>query len=96
MTFTTIAMFQVFNSLNVRSRTKSLFQIGLFTNPYLIVAILTSVALQVAVTVVPFLQAALDTVPLALRDWGVIILVASSVFFADEVRKVVQRQLRER
>lgn len=54
MTFTTIAMFQVFNSLNVRSRTKSLFQIGLFTNPYLIGAILTSVALQVAVTIVPF------------------------------------------
>lgn len=93
MTFTTIAMFQVFNSLNVRSRTKSLFQLGLFTNPYLIGAIIVSVALQVAVTTVPFLQVALDTVPLALADWGMIVLVSSSVFVADEIRKAVQRAL---
>jgi len=93
MTFTTIAMFQVFNSLNVRSRTKSVFQLGLFTNPYLIGAIIVSVALQVAVTTVPFLQVALDTVPLALADWGMIVLVSSSVFVADEIRKAVQRAL---
>ncbi len=94
MTFTTIAMFQVFNSLNVRSRTKSLFQLGLFSNPYLIGAIFVSVVLQVAVTVVPFLQVALETVPLALEDWGMIVLVSSSVFVADEIRKAVQRALR--
>ncbi len=95
MTFTTIAMFQVFNSLNVRSRTKSVFGLGFFSNPYLIGAICVSLALQVAVTLVPFLQVALETVPLALADWGTIILVSSSVFVADEIRKAVQRALRE-
>lgn len=91
MTFTTLAMFQIFNSLNVRSRTKSLFQLGVFTNPYLVGAIGLSVALQVTVTTVPFLQVALDTVPLALEDWGLVILISSSVFVADEIRKAVQR-----
>ncbi len=91
MTFTTLAMFQIFNSLNVRSRTKSLFQLGLFSNPYLLGAILLSVGLQVAVTTVPFLQVALDTVPLTLEDWGMVILTSSSVFVADEIRKAVQR-----
>lgn len=89
MAFITIAMFQVFNSFNVRSRTRSLFQLGVFSNKYLIGAIIVSVSLLVLVTLVPFLQVALDTVPLALRDWGLIALVASSVFIAGELMKLV-------
>jgi P-type Ca2+ transporter type 2C len=92
MAFITIAMFQVFNSFNVRSRTRSLFQLGVFSNKYLIVAIFVSVSLLVLVTLVPFLQIAMDTVPLALRDWGLIVLVTSSVFIAGELMKLVWRK----
>ncbi|MBN1137229.1 MAG: HAD-IC family P-type ATPase [Anaerolineae bacterium] len=87
--FTTLAMFQVFNALNVRSRTRSLFQVGLFTNQYLIGALALSVILQVLATLVPFLQVALGTVPLTPGLWGRIVLVASSVFVAVEIRKWV-------
>jgi P-type Ca2+ transporter type 2C len=92
MAFITIAMFQVFNSFNVRSRTRSLFQLGVFSNKYLIVAIFISVSLLVLVTLVPFLQIALNTIPLALRDWGLIVLVTSSVFIAGELMKLVWRK----
>jgi P-type Ca2+ transporter type 2C len=92
MAFITIAMFQVFNSLNVRSRTRSLFQLGVFSNKYLIGAIIVSVSLLVLVTLLPFLQIAMDTVPLALGDWGLIALVASSVFIAGEFMKLVWRK----
>jgi P-type Ca2+ transporter type 2C len=90
--FTTLAMFQVFNALNVRSRRKSLFQLGLFTNRYLIGAIVTSVVLQVLATRLPLLQMALGTVPLTWADWGLIVLVSSSIFSADEMRKLVVRR----
>jgi Ca2+-transporting ATPase len=93
MAFTTLAMFQVFNSLNCRSRTKSLFQLGLLTNPYLIGAIGLSVTLQIAATYVPFMQIALATEPLALADWGMIALVSSSIFVADEIRKFIARRM---
>jgi Ca2+-transporting ATPase len=89
--FTTLAMFQVFNALNVRSRRKSLFELGLFTNKYLIAAIALSVSLQVLATSVPFMQVALGTVPLTLEKWGLIVAVASSIFVADELRKLVTR-----
>jgi P-type Ca2+ transporter type 2C len=92
--FTTLAMFQVFNALNVRSRTKSLFEVGPFSNRYLLGAIVVSVALQVAATRVGFLQTALDTSPLLLSDWLWIVAVSSSVFIADELRKLVQRLMR--
>jgi len=92
--FTTLAMYQVFNALNVRSRDKSLFQIGPFSNRYLLGAIAISVVLQVLATRIPLLQTALGTVPLTWADWGLITLVASSIFFADELRKLVQRRRR--
>jgi P-type Ca2+ transporter type 2C len=44
--FTTLAMFQVFNSLNCRSRTSLGLPAGLFSNRYLIGAIVVSVMLQ--------------------------------------------------
>jgi Ca2+-transporting ATPase len=96
MTFTTMAMFQVFNALNCRSRTRSIFQIKPGSNKYLLVAIAVSVALQFAATRVPLLQNALDTHPLSWADWGAIVLTASSVLVADEVRKLVQRRYRAR
>ena len=94
LTFTTLAMFQVFNSLNCRSRDKSVFRLGFFKNRYLMGAIVLSVLLQLAAEHVPFMQTALGTVPLTLQDWGLIVLISSSVFVADELRKFVQRQVR--
>ncbi len=90
--FTTLAMYQVFNALNVRSRHQSLFQLGLFTNRYLLGAITISVILQVLATRLPILQVALGTVALTWADWGLIVLVSSSIFFADELRKLVGRR----
>ncbi len=91
MAFTTLAMFQVFNSLNVRSRIRSLFQIGLFTNRWLLGAIIVSIILQILANQTGLMQAALDTAPLSFGDWGIIIGISSSVFIADEIRKLVAR-----
>jgi len=90
--FTTLAMFQVFNSLNCRSRDKSVFQLGFFRNRYLIGAIVISILLQLAVQNVPFMQAVLGTTPLSWQDWGLITLVSSSIFVADELRKFFQQR----
>lgn len=91
--FITISMFQVFSALNCRSRTKSVFQIGFFKNKYLLIAIMVSVAIQVLSTILPPLQFALGTTTLPLWDWLTIIIVSSSVFFAEETRKLIRKQL---
>jgi P-type Ca2+ transporter type 2C len=95
-TFTTLAMFQVFNSLNCRSRTQSFFKMGFFKNPYLLAAIFASIVLQIGAVYLPFLQRALGTAILSLSDWGLIILVSSSIFFVDEIRKFIQRQIEQK
>ncbi len=91
MVFTKLAMFQVFNAFNCRSRYSSFFTIPFFSNPYLLIAIITSVVLQVLAVHTPFVQTFLGTAPLTLGDWGRIFLVTSSIFVVDEIRKLIQR-----
>jgi Ca2+-transporting ATPase len=95
LAFTTMAMFQVFNSLNCRSRTKSVFELGFFKNPYLMGSIVLSIVLQLFAEYVPFMQRALGTVALSWQEWGIIILISSSVFVAEEARKLIRRRVRE-
>jgi Ca2+-transporting ATPase len=96
MAFTTLAMFQVFNALNVRSRTKSVFKLGLFTNRWLLGAIVLSVALQIAANQLPLLQTALNTEALDLIDWIRVLGVSVSVLIVDELRKLIESRIRAR
>jgi P-type Ca2+ transporter type 2C len=91
--FTTLAMFQVFNAFNCRSRTQSIFKMKFFGNPYLLAGIAGSILLQIGAIYLPFMQQALETVPLTLGNWGLIILVTSSIVVVDEIRKLIQRKL---
>jgi P-type Ca2+ transporter type 2C len=72
----------------VRSQRRSVFTSGLFSNPWLWVAVITSVLLHVVVIYWPPLQAAFDTVPLSLFDWMVATAVASSVLIVMELVKL--------
>jgi magnesium-transporting ATPase (P-type) len=90
MAFTTLVLAQLFNCFNARSDRTSAFR-TLFTNPLLWAAIGLSLALQVAVVHIPFLNDAFDTTALSLRDWVICTALASTVLWADELRKLVGR-----
>jgi P-type Ca2+ transporter type 2C len=90
MAFTTLMVFQMFNVVNARSDELSAFT-HLFTNVWLWAAIGGSVALQVLVVYVPFLQNAFGTVPLSARDWLLSVAVASSVLWLREASKFLTR-----
>ena len=90
MAFTTLMLFQMFNVVNARSDEQSAFA-HLFTNVWLWAAIGGSVALQVLVVYVPFLQRAFGTVPLSARDWLLSVAVASSVLWLREASKFLTR-----
>jgi P-type Ca2+ transporter type 2C len=87
LAFTTLVFYQLFNAFNARSEERSAFH-KLFANHWLWVAVLVSIALQVAVIHAPFLQQAFRTVPLDLRDWLVCVAVASTVLWAMELKKL--------
>jgi Ca2+-transporting ATPase len=88
MAFTTLMLFQMFNVLNARSDERSAF-VHAFRNAWLWTAIAGSVALQVGVVYVPFLQKAFGTTSLNASDWTLCVAVASSVLWLREGSKVV-------
>ncbi|MEK6857328.1 MAG: calcium-translocating P-type ATPase, SERCA-type [Nanoarchaeota archaeon] len=91
MAFTTLIMYQMFNVFNQRSENTSIFKLGWFSNKWLIAAVLISIALQVLVIYVPFLQNAFGTVPLQWIDWIWVILVSSTVLVFGEIVKIMRR-----
>jgi Ca2+-transporting ATPase len=93
MAFTTLVLFQVFNVFNARSDERTAFH-GLFRNRWLWGALGLSIAAQVAVVYVPFLQSAFATVALGPGDWLRCAAVASSVLWLRELQKVVVRLTR--
>lgn len=90
MAFTALMMFQMFNVLNQRSEDKSLFKIGLFSNRWLLGAIIVSVGLQVLVVYLPFFNSLFSTVPLNAIDWVWIVLISASVLVFGEIVKFLK------
>ena len=62
---------------------------GLFHNPFLWAAIGLSLLLQLLVVSVSWLNVAFDTQPLPAKDWLYCVAIASSVLWADELKKLV-------
>jgi P-type Ca2+ transporter type 2C len=91
MAFTTLMLFQIFNVFNARSDDRSAFA-HLFTNRWLWAAVAGSVALQVMVVYVPFLQLAFGTTPLSGLDWLICVGVASSVLWLREASKAMRNR----
>ncbi len=91
MTFTTLMLFQLFNVFNARSDDVSAFR-GAFTNGWLWGAVGLSVVLQILVVYIPPLQRAFSTEPLTAGDWLACTVVASTVLWARELQKLVQRR----
>jgi Ca2+-transporting ATPase len=91
--FTTLIFSQVILALEVRSERSSLFRIGLFTNPLMVVAFLSTVGLQVAVVYLPFLQEVFSTAPLGTRDLLIAFGSGLLVLVVVEAWKLVLRRM---
>jgi magnesium-transporting ATPase (P-type) len=91
MGFTVLVVAQLFNALNSRSLRDSAFREP-FRNTRLWGAIGLSLALQVLVVHLPFLNAAFGTAPLSVGEWIAAFVIASTVLWADELRKLLARR----
>lgn len=87
MTFTTFVMFDMFNALSCRSEKKSILSIGFTSNKPFLYAVSASIFCQLCVIYIPFFQAIFQTVPLSFGEVFKILILSSSVWVFDEVRK---------
>ncbi|EMR10805.1 calcium-transporting P-type ATPase, PMR1-type [Pneumocystis murina B123] len=92
MAFTCFVFFDLFNALTCRSNIKSIFNIGFFSNNIFNLAILGSFLGQISVIYLPFFQKVFYTEPLSFFELLFLIVVASTVFWIDEIRKFRTRK----
>ncbi|XP_044766962.1 calcium-transporting ATPase type 2C member 1 isoform X3 [Coccinella septempunctata] len=96
MTFTCFVFFDMWNALSCRSQTKSVFQIGLFSNKMFLVAVTLSVIGQLLVVYFPPLQKIFQTEALTLLDMVFLTCLTSSVWIFSEIKKLVERFIEQR
>lgn len=89
MTFTCFVLFDMFNALTCRSESKSLVrgEVGWFSNTLFNWAVALSLAGQLLVIYLPWLQEVFQTEALGFWDLMRLLVLCSSVFWADEARK---------
>lgn len=92
--FVVLAASQLFYSLSMRSSTKSIFQVGLFKNKYLIGSIVAGLLLQIVVITVPVLSVPFKVQSLTLQDWGLVIMFALVPFILNEIIKIFIRMVK--
>lgn len=92
MVFTLLCLTQLGNVLAIRSEKESLFKIGLFSNKYLLGAVLLTFLLQMATVYVPFLNPIFKTTPLTAKELFLTIALSSVVFFVIEMIKIVKKR----
>lgn len=91
MTFTCFVFYDMFNALACRHYSKSIFEMGL-NNKMFNFAVFGSLLGQICAIYVPFFQSVFQTEALSLGDLVTLLLLTSSVFFGDEVRKYLLRR----
>ncbi len=92
MVFTVLCLTQLGHVLAIRSEKESLFKIGLFSNKYLLVAVILTFILQMATIYVPFLNPIFKTESLTFNELAFTLALSSLVFFAVELEKLKIRR----
>jgi Ca2+-transporting ATPase len=89
--FVTLIMVQFFNAFSCRSLERSMFNLGVGANKWLIAAVIWELCLLGAIIYVPALQGPFNTYPLDGQDWLVAVLAAATLVIVAEIYKAAYR-----
>jgi Ca2+-transporting ATPase len=89
-TFCTVAFAQLFFSIGCRSPRRTMPELGLFSNPYSLVAIVASVLLQIGTVTLPGVRQVFGVDELPMWDWWLILALALAPVTLIEVAKLIR------
>ncbi|MEJ5198132.1 MAG: cation-translocating P-type ATPase, partial [Anaerolineae bacterium] len=92
MAFAVLSISELLRAYSARSEYFSVLRIGVFTNKYMQYAVLSSLAILLAIIYVPFLDPVFDTAFLGMRDWMVILPFLFVPVIAAEITKIITRR----
>jgi Ca2+-transporting ATPase len=89
MAFVALSFSELLRAFPARSEFYPLVKIGFFSNRYMNIAVLSSLALLLAVVYIPFLQPIFDTVPLGWSEWRFLIPLLFVPALVAEINKAL-------
>jgi Ca2+-transporting ATPase len=90
MAFSVMMLSQKFHAFNCRSQVRSVFSLGLFSNPWLVISFVVLFSIHIAVIYVPFCQEIFKTVPLNAYHWVIMISISITPLLVMEVYKFIR------
>lgn len=79
------------NALNALSEDSSILSMGLFCNPWLLLAITFSILFHCLILYIPVFSKIFGTVPLSYNDWILVFMFSFPVIILDEILKAISR-----
>lgn len=83
---------EIFYLFNCRSLTVSMFQLGVFSNPWLLAGVATMTLLQLMFTYTPWMNAAFHTAPIGGAEWGLILGWSLAIYLVVKTEKWLRRR----
>ena len=81
----TLVMSQLLHVFECRSERHSIFEIKIFSNPYLLGAVCVSVIMICSILYIPFLKSVFNTVSLNLDQWALVLFFSGIIFLINSV-----------
>ena len=92
MAFATLVFGELTRAFAVRSETRSIFSIGVFSNSAMNKAFVVSLAMQLAVLFIPFLQEIFKVQSLTGTEWVIVIALSLVPLIVSEITKAFRRK----
>ncbi|KAI9292126.1 calcium ATPase [Neoconidiobolus thromboides FSU 785] len=86
-----LVVIEMFNAMNSLSENESLLTLPLWSNLYLVSAIILSMLLHFMILYVPFFSGLFAITPLNFEEWKAVIVISFPVIIIDEILKFVTR-----
>jgi len=96
MAFSTTIFAQNVHAFNVRSNRLSVFELGLFSNRWLVAAFGIVIISELAIIYLPIFQPIFKTMPLTLSDWSIVVSLGLMPLIIMEVIKLANKLLGRR
>ncbi len=94
MAFSTTIFAQNIHAFNVRSNRYSIFELGLFSNRWLVYAFGAVILSELAIIYVPIFHPIFKTMPLTLSDWSIVVSLGVMPLVIMEIIKLANKLLR--
>lgn len=90
ITLCTLVMSQLLHVFECRSERHSIFEINIFSNIYLLGAVLVSITMICCILYIPFLSGIFNTVALNLGQWLLVIFFSGIIFLINSVYLLIK------